>query len=148
MSHHRAFLNLASVFQFVAVAVLGGACYTTRTLQPARLAVTPAVPRVRLTQADRSVTVESPRVSGDTLRGLVQGVQAQFLLSPGSVIQVRRPAPVRTAALVLLGGGAIVAGAALLGTSGPSNPCQPICPVRPGCPAYPCPSFPFPIRAE
>src|SRR3989442_6802862 len=101
MNHH-AFLNLASVLQVVAVAVLGAACYTTRTIQPARLAATPAVPRVRLTQADRSVTVESPRVFGDTLRGLVQGVQAQFLLSPGTVIQVRRPAPVHTAALIVL----------------------------------------------
>ena len=125
-------MNLKFILQLAAVIVFA-ACYTTRTIQPARLATTPAVQ----TQAGQLMTVEWPRVSGDTLRGMVEGLPAQFFLSSGTVIQTRQAAPARTAALVLLGGAAIVAGAVLIENSLPGDRCQPIVPFSRGAPPSP-----------
>ena len=65
--------------------------------------------------ANRStVVVDSPQVSGDTLRGLVKGVRKAFLISPALRLQQREAAPYRTAAVALLSAGTATTVAVLI----------------------------------
>ena len=65
--------------------------------------------------ADRStVAVDSPHVSGDTLRGLVNGVHRAFLISQANRVEEREAAPYRTAAIALLSAGAVATAAVLI----------------------------------
>jgi len=131
-------LSVVAAVAIVALASFG--CYTTRLAGPGVLASRPPQ-RVWLTLADHStVVVQSPRISGDTLRGLVDGVRRVFLLSDATLIQIRQFAPARTVALELLGGVIVAAIVAESRTNaapaGLGNCCRN---PQPGCPPIPCP---------
>ena len=66
--------------------------------------------RVWVTRADHStVVVDYPRVSADSLIGVVNGWPERLPLSEVTVLRVREPAPDRTAGLVFLGAMGVMA---------------------------------------
>jgi len=91
------------------IALLAAACTTLRPVEPDDLIGADAPDRVQVTEQDRTVVVfHQPRVVGDTLIGTVNGVSQRLLLWQGAAIQVREPAPERTANLVVGGGVAAI----------------------------------------
>jgi hypothetical protein len=94
--------------------VLLGACTTLRDIRPAQLQGLDLPDSVRVTQTDHSVMVlHVPHVVADTLEGIFRGlgtaVPQRLPLSQVAAIQVRQPAPARTAALVIGGTAVTVA---------------------------------------
>jgi len=93
-----------------AAAALLAACHTLRPVSAAELNPT-TDPRVWVTRADHStIVLDEPQVDGDTLRGLIHGESHRVPLSDAISIRVQRNAPVRTAAVVALGGAFLLGG--------------------------------------
>jgi len=86
-------------------------CHTMVRVGPAQLGSAEPPARVWVTRADHSrILVESPRLAGDTLSGIVNGEQEQFVLSEATAVETRESATGRTVAV------AVLAGAVTLGT--------------------------------
>lgn len=111
-----------------------GACTTLRPVAAPQQFIPTARPdRIWVTRTDNSrVLVEGPRLMGDTLAGFVRGRYEEMLLPDARWIQVRQPAPRRTA-LFVAGTTVLAAGLFFLlsgngpggggyGTEDPSNP--------------------------
>jgi len=87
-------------------AVLSLACHTVHTVPPTALAKAEPPAEVWITQTDGTrLLFSSPRVSGDTLSGLMNGEPASIVLSPQTKLEVRSADPVRTAAVAVIAGG-------------------------------------------
>jgi hypothetical protein len=109
--------------------LLTAACTDLQTVQPADLSPPHPPARVWVTRADHSTVIfNDPRVSGDSLIGVVNGQPQRLRLSETTALRVREPAPDLTAELVLSG----VAGAALVyflnQRPHPQGPCVDIVP--------------------
>ena len=90
-----------------AAALLTAACHSMSVVRPAQLTSANAPSRVWLTRADHStVVMESPQLVSDTLRGLIDGMPQRIPLAQTTLMRVRHPAPLRTAAVVLVASGA------------------------------------------
>jgi hypothetical protein len=96
-----------------------------RFVQPADLSPPNSLTRVWLTRADHTtVVVDYPRVSADSLVGMVSGWPERLPLSEVAVLRVREPAPDRTAELVFLGAAGVLALAVyLVDRPPPPGPC-------------------------
>jgi hypothetical protein len=106
------------------IAALGSsACSTLQPVTTPQQFIPTARPdRVWVTRTDNSkVMVEGPRLLGDTLVGFVAGRYEEMLLPEARWMQVRQPAPRRTAflvaGLVLVGAGLVY----LLASNGPGG---------------------------
>jgi hypothetical protein len=113
--------------------VLTAACTTLHTVQPADLSPPNPPTRVWATRADHAtVVVDYPRVSADSLIGMVSGWPERLPLSDATVLRVREPAPDRTAGLVFLGATGVLALAVYLVDKTPPGPfpCQAACPIN------------------
>jgi hypothetical protein len=87
-----------------------------------------------VTRADRSTVVfNDPRVSGDSLIGVVIGQPQRPRLSEATVLRAREPAPDRTAGLAFLGASGVLALAVYLVDKRPtlSFACHAMCPYTP-----------------
>lgn len=120
------------------VGIVSLACYTTRPVPPAALA-SHAPARVLLTQLDSTVVVWYPRVSGDTLQGVVDGARERFVISPHTSIATRDFAAPKTVGVALVGAGVLAFLIYEAAGSHSDDPCRVLCPVKPGCPVIPCP---------
>jgi len=98
------------LFPFSALALLFlGACHTVREVRPADLETGRAPDRVWITFPDHSTMyVQQPEVAGDTLVGMVHGEPERVVLNDSVTIKTREPAPMRTVALAIAGGAALV----------------------------------------
>lgn len=100
-----------------------GACTTLRPVATPQQFIPSARPdRIWVTRADNSrLMMEGPRLLGDTLVGFVGGRYQEMLLPETRWVQVRRPAPKKTALLAV--GTAIVASGLFffLSGNGPSG---------------------------
>jgi hypothetical protein len=108
--------------------LLTTACTTWRPIESDELSWPSAPSRVRVIRPDRTaVVLGAPYVTGDTIGGMVDGVRQEVLLSPGTTMEARTLAPVRTAALI---GGLVVAAAVTYVVTEPrgSKQCGGICP--------------------
>lgn len=86
------------------------ACHTL-TPVPASQVTPTSEPRVWVTRADHStIVLDDPRIQGDTLAGLVHGESRRVPLSDAVTIKARRPAPVRTAVVVVLSSAFLLGG--------------------------------------
>jgi hypothetical protein len=91
--------------------LLTAACTSVHTVQSADLSPPNPPTRLWVMREDHStVVVDYPRVSADSLIGVVRGWPERLPLSEVAVLRVREPAPDRTAALVF---GAVVAAGAV-----------------------------------
>jgi hypothetical protein len=89
----------------------GAACHRMRPLQATRLNPADLPQRIWVTGPDHStVTLDAPRINGDTLAGWVAGEYREMPLSQAIAIHARERAPARTAVLVSM------TTAAMLGT--------------------------------
>jgi len=89
--------------------LLTAACTAIRTVEPAELSPPNPPSRVWVTRADHSTAVvDAPRVSADTLIGMVNGWPERLPLSAVTVLRVRERSPDRTAGLVFVGVSAVM----------------------------------------
>jgi len=107
--------------------LLTAACTTLHTVQPADLSSPNPPVRIWVKRADHTTVVfDSARVSADSLIGMVNGTPQRVRLSEVAVLRAREPAPGRTAGLVFLGAGGVLALAVYLVDRPPppySGPC-------------------------
>ena len=90
--------------------LLTAACTAMRTVDRADLSPPNPPSRVWVTRADHStVALDYPRVSADTLIGIVDGTPERVPLSGATVLRVREPSPDRTAGLVFFGAVGVMA---------------------------------------
>lgn len=127
------------------VAVVAACTTVARVATPANYisAKQPAHIWVVTDPNQRAVTVDAPRVIGDTILGTVDGVATRIPLADGSSVRAEQFSVAKTLGLVLVSGAAVATGAALwrsmeASVSPPSGlPCrldpgQPVNPVT-GC---------------
>jgi len=87
-------------------AVVALACHTMHAVPPTAFARADPPAEVWITQTDGArLLLSSPRVSGDTLSGLMDEEPASIVLSPQTKLEIRSVDPVRTAALAVVAGG-------------------------------------------
>jgi hypothetical protein len=125
---------MRSPLQIVPVGALLVACTTVRPVQPADLRAPNPPARVWVTHADHTtVVLDSARLSGDTLIGLVDGQPQRLPLSEATVLRARGPADARTEGLVLLGiGGVVVLWAHFAAIAPPIPTCASFCSLSQG----------------
>ena len=91
-------------------ALVTAACTSVHTVAPADLSSPNPLTRVWVTRADHTTVVfDFARVSADSLVGFVDGQPERLRLSEATVLRAREPAPNRTAGLVFLGAGGVLA---------------------------------------
>ena len=124
----RLALRFLPVYAFLACAA---ACTATRTVKAADLTPSNLPTRVWVTRADHTtVVLESARLSGDTLIGVVNGQPQRLPLSAVARLRVREPSEARTVALMFAGYGGL---AVLLSAQfAHEKPQTPVCPT-PSC---------------
>jgi hypothetical protein len=112
--------------------LLTAGCTAMRTVDRADLSPPNPATRVWVTRADHStVVVDYPRVSADSLIGVVSGWPKRLPLAEVTALRVREPAPDRTAGLVFLGAAGVLALAVyLVDRPAPPGPC--VC-THPDC---------------
>ena len=117
---------LRFLYFFFPVSWLLAACTTVRTVERAELSPPNPLTRVLVTRADHStVVVDYPRVSADSLIGVVSGWPERLPLSEVALLRVREPSPERTAGLVFVGAAGVLAFALyLVDKTPPPQPCQ------------------------
>ena len=94
-----------------AVLLLLCACHTVREVRPADLENNRPPQGVWVTLPDHSTMyVQQPEIAGDTLVGMVYGEPQRVVLTDSVGLKTREAAPMKTVALAVAGG------AALLGT--------------------------------
>ncbi|SRR6266566_1779027 len=112
-------------------ALLTAACTSMRTVERPDLSPPNLPSRVWVTRADHStVVVDYPRVSADSLIGMVKGWPERLPLSAVTVLRVREASADRTAGLVFLSvTGAVALAVHFVDRASPS-PCAPpfMCP--------------------
>ncbi|SRR6266699_3582047 len=109
--------------------LLTAACTATRIVERADLSPANPPSRVWVTRADHStVALDYPRVSADTLIGMVSGWPERLPLSEVTVLRVREAAPDRTAALVFSSATGVFALAIYLVDRPPPPPPAGYCP--------------------
>jgi hypothetical protein len=117
-------MRFPPLFLPVVCALLAG-CTATRTVERADLSPSNPLTRVWVTRADHTtVVVDHPRVSADSLIGLVDGQLQRLPLSEATALRVREPSPERTAGLVFVGAAGVLAFALyLVDKTPPPQPC-------------------------
>ena len=92
-----------------AASLLLGACHTVREVRPADLENTRPPQEVWVTLPDHSTMyVQQPELAGDTLVGMVYGEPQRVVLNDSVAIKTREPAPMKTVALAVAGGAALI----------------------------------------
>ena len=105
--------------------LLAAACTTLRPVPQAQLDTSHLPTHIWVKRVDHTtVVVDSARLRGDTIVGLVAGRSERIPLSTTLAVYAREPSSVRTAALFIVLGGAMIA-ADVVGMNAASQPDAP-----------------------
>jgi len=129
IAHGGTYSSLSRFAPYLVALVLIAACTTARPVQPADLTGQPPT-SVCVTWPDHStVLLDSARVSGDTLFGIINGRLQRLPLAEATALRVREPADVRTPLVFASFTGAILLAGhfALERAPPPVGPCVALC---------------------